>query len=181
MWRGPGFFDSDLSINKNFKITERFVLNLGANFYNIFNHPNFANPDDNLADSHLWSDSNHHGSQTGPYGSFFTGLPGGRIIQFQGQDHLLTGQLALASAAPFRGRLFCAQLDEKRRESGLLCWLLLTGAATAINPVDLSRLRNEREPIMPSDHSSKRQLSRASCARVVDDSSENYWVNTRLG
>ncbi len=85
MWRGPGFFDSDLSVNKNFKITERFVLNLGANFYNIFNHPNFANPDDNLADTTFGQIQTTTAPPTGPYGSFFTGLPSGRIIQFQGK------------------------------------------------------------------------------------------------
>ncbi len=85
MWRGPGFFDSDLSVNKNFKITERFLLNLGANFYNIFNHPNFANPDDNLADTTFGQIQTTTASPTGPYGSFFTGLPSGRIIQFQGK------------------------------------------------------------------------------------------------
>ena len=42
--RGPGFFDSDFSINKNFKLTERMALGVGANFYNVFNHPNFQNP-----------------------------------------------------------------------------------------------------------------------------------------
>ena len=43
-FRGPGFFDSDLSVNKNFKLTERVNFGLGANLYNIFNHPNFASP-----------------------------------------------------------------------------------------------------------------------------------------
>ena len=42
--RGPGFFDSDFSINKNFRLTERMALGIGANFYNVFNHPNFQNP-----------------------------------------------------------------------------------------------------------------------------------------
>ena len=49
-YRGPGFFDSDFTINKNFKLTERMAFGFGANFYNIFNHPNFTNPDSNLGD-----------------------------------------------------------------------------------------------------------------------------------
>ena len=33
------------SVNKNFKLTERMAFGIGANFYNVFNHPNFTNPD----------------------------------------------------------------------------------------------------------------------------------------
>lgn len=84
-FRGPGFFDSDLSVNKNFKITERVAFGLGANFYNVFNHPNFSNPDNNLADSTFGQITTTTAPPTGPYGAFFTGLPSGRIIQFQGK------------------------------------------------------------------------------------------------
>jgi len=85
MYRGPGFFDSDFTINKNFKITERVAFGFGANFYNIFNHPNFANPDLNLADSTFGTPQVTTAPPTGPYGSFFPGLPSGRIIQFAGK------------------------------------------------------------------------------------------------
>jgi hypothetical protein len=84
-FRGPGFFDSDFTINKNFKLTERFALGVGANFYNIFNHPNFTNPDSNLADSTFGQIQTTTAPPTGPYGAFFPGLPSGRIIQFQGK------------------------------------------------------------------------------------------------
>ena len=84
-FRGPGFFDSDLSVSKNFKLTERFALNVGANAFNVFNHPNFANPDNNLADSTFGQIQTTTAPPTGPYGSFFTGLPSGRIIQLQGK------------------------------------------------------------------------------------------------
>ncbi len=90
-FRGPGFFDSDFTINKNFKLTERMAFGIGANFYNIFNHPNFTNPDNNFADG----DPAQGGTfgkvltttapPTGPYGAFAPGLPSGRIIQFQGK------------------------------------------------------------------------------------------------
>lgn len=84
-FRGPGFFDSDFSVNKNFKVTEKLAFGIGANFYNVFNHPNFANPDSNLADSTFGQILSTVAPPTGPYGSFFTGLPSGRIIQFQGK------------------------------------------------------------------------------------------------
>jgi outer membrane receptor protein involved in Fe transport len=44
MFRGPGYFNTDLSVTKNFKLTEAMRLGVGANFYNLLNHPNFANP-----------------------------------------------------------------------------------------------------------------------------------------
>jgi len=43
--RGPRFFDSDLSLFKNFSITERAKAQFQFQFYNIFNHVNLANPD----------------------------------------------------------------------------------------------------------------------------------------
>jgi len=94
-YRGPGFFNSDFSVGKNFQIRERVKLTIGGNLYNIFNHPNFQNPHDD------WTASNcssvQAGSQqascgnitgqaappTGPYGSFFNGLPAGRVGQLQ--------------------------------------------------------------------------------------------------
>lgn len=39
-----GFRNVDLSIAKNFKWGERFGAQFRAEFFNIFNHPNFANP-----------------------------------------------------------------------------------------------------------------------------------------
>jgi hypothetical protein len=42
--RGPDFRQFDFSIYKDTAITERLKLQFRAEFYNIFNHPNFANP-----------------------------------------------------------------------------------------------------------------------------------------
>ena len=84
-YRGPGFFDSDISINKNFKLTERVAFGVGANFYNVFNHPNFTNPDSSLASSTFGQITSTTAPPTGPYGSFATGLPSGRIVQLQGK------------------------------------------------------------------------------------------------
>ena len=84
-FRGPGFFDSDFTINKNFKLTERMAFGVGANFYNVFNHPNFASPVDTFGAANFGQVLQTTAPPTGPYGSFFTGLPSGRIIQFQGK------------------------------------------------------------------------------------------------
>jgi len=42
--RGPAFKELNFSIFKNTNLTERLVLQFRAEFFNIFNHPNFANP-----------------------------------------------------------------------------------------------------------------------------------------
>jgi len=42
--RGPGFWDVDLSAIKNTKITERVVAEFRVEGFNLFNHPNFAQP-----------------------------------------------------------------------------------------------------------------------------------------
>jgi len=42
---GPGFWNVDFSVTKNTNLTERIVLQfLRVEFFNIFNHPNFALP-----------------------------------------------------------------------------------------------------------------------------------------
>ena len=41
---GPSFKQLDFSVFKNTNITERLKLELRFEFYNLFNHPNFANP-----------------------------------------------------------------------------------------------------------------------------------------
>ncbi len=63
------------------------AFGIGANFYNIFNHPNFDLPDNNIANagSTFGTILETTAPPTGPYGSFFPGLPSGRIIQFQGK------------------------------------------------------------------------------------------------
>ena len=43
-YRGPYQQNWDFSLMKNFKLTERFGLRFGTDFFNIWNHANFANP-----------------------------------------------------------------------------------------------------------------------------------------
>jgi Carboxypeptidase regulatory-like domain len=45
--RGPGFTDVDFSVLRTFGITERFRLQFRAEMFDLFNHPNYNNP--NLA------------------------------------------------------------------------------------------------------------------------------------
>ncbi len=45
---GPGLRNVDFSVSKNTRLTERINLQLRAEFFNIFNHPNFALPAHNI-------------------------------------------------------------------------------------------------------------------------------------
>jgi Carboxypeptidase regulatory-like domain len=47
--RGPDFFWSDFYITKWFHVTERVKLRFDAQFFNVFNHPNFGLPSSTLA------------------------------------------------------------------------------------------------------------------------------------
>jgi hypothetical protein len=42
---GPSFKEFNFAVFKDTKLTERTNLQLRAEFFNIFNHPNFANPE----------------------------------------------------------------------------------------------------------------------------------------
>lgn len=49
--RGPGYTDADVSLFRNFNVMERLQVQFRSEFFNVFNHPNFANPDAGLEDS----------------------------------------------------------------------------------------------------------------------------------
>jgi hypothetical protein len=51
MLRGPGFQDWDMSLQKNTTWHERYNVQLRADSFNIFNHPNFATPNANVSNS----------------------------------------------------------------------------------------------------------------------------------
>jgi len=44
IFRDTGFRNVDFSLAKNWKFGDRFGAQFRAEFFNIFNHPNFANP-----------------------------------------------------------------------------------------------------------------------------------------
>jgi hypothetical protein len=49
--RGPAYFQLDMSGMKNFAITKRLTVQFRADIFNIFNHPNFANPNGGICTS----------------------------------------------------------------------------------------------------------------------------------
>jgi hypothetical protein len=81
-YRGPGFFNTDLSLRKNFRVGERYGFMIGANAYNVLNHANFANPVANLnAGSALGTIQATVNPPTSPYGSFAAAAVDARIVQ----------------------------------------------------------------------------------------------------
>jgi hypothetical protein len=51
--RGPGYFDVDLALIREFKLRERLTLHARAEAFNLFNHPNFGLPVANISSSNF--------------------------------------------------------------------------------------------------------------------------------
>ena len=49
--RGFGAWQADVAIQRQFRVTEKVDLRFRAEFFNIFNHPNFGPPDNTLTDA----------------------------------------------------------------------------------------------------------------------------------
>jgi hypothetical protein len=64
---GPGFMNFDTSLLKDFRVTEKQYVQFRSQFYNVFNRPNFANP------------NGSRGSAT--FGQISGTVNGGRFIQ----------------------------------------------------------------------------------------------------
>jgi hypothetical protein len=82
---GPHFFDMDMGLFKTFKVTEGVQLGIGAQAYNVFNHPNFQNPDNNLGDSTFGQISAMQPMPTSPYGVFLGFDSSVRVVQVSGK------------------------------------------------------------------------------------------------
>jgi carboxypeptidase family protein/TonB-dependent receptor-like protein len=63
--RGPGFTQFDFSVIKNTQVNERLRIQFRAELFNIFNHPNFTNPDGDLLDATFGQSTSTIGSLVG--------------------------------------------------------------------------------------------------------------------
>jgi outer membrane receptor protein involved in Fe transport len=63
--RGPGFTQFDMGLSKNTQVTERVGLQLGAQVFDLFNHPNFSNPTGFLNDPNFGRSTSTIGSLVG--------------------------------------------------------------------------------------------------------------------
>jgi hypothetical protein len=80
-FRGPGYFDTDMNIKKAFTYHERYKLETGAFFFNVFNHPNFDLPSNNTAVGTFGQILNSVSAPTSAYGSFMGSAVSGRVVQ----------------------------------------------------------------------------------------------------
>lgn len=66
---GPGFLNTDFSVTKNTKVTERFNLQFRAEMFDVFNHPNFGNPSLVATNSSSFGHIQNTRFPTGDFGS----------------------------------------------------------------------------------------------------------------
>ena len=80
---GPNYFDTDLSVKKNFRLPRRegASLSLGVTFFNLFNHPNFDQPTGDVTDPTFGTVVSTVNSPTSIYGSFLNADASPRLIQ----------------------------------------------------------------------------------------------------
>jgi Carboxypeptidase regulatory-like domain len=81
--RGPGFWNTDFSLMKHTKITERLEFIFGAQFYNVFNHPNFDAPVMDTSSTLFGQITQTVSSPTTVFGSFLGADGSPRLIQFK--------------------------------------------------------------------------------------------------
>ena len=86
-YRGPGYFDTDMSVMKNFKIPrwEAARFGVGFQFFNLFNHPNFDKPINDISNSMFGNIVNLVSGPTSIFGAFVGADASVRIIQLRAQ------------------------------------------------------------------------------------------------
>jgi hypothetical protein len=83
---GPKYFDTDFTVMKNFNVPhwEGARIGVGAQFFNLFNHPNFDQPVGDVSNPNFGSIISTVNTPTSILGSFLGGDASPRLIQFKG-------------------------------------------------------------------------------------------------
>jgi hypothetical protein len=82
---GPHYFDTDFGVIKSFPLGfEGANLRIGAQLFNILNHPNFGQPDGDVNSSGFGTIGAMANPPTSIFGSFLGGDASPRIVQFKG-------------------------------------------------------------------------------------------------
>ncbi len=85
-FRGPNFFNTDMSVMKYFKVTERANLGAGVQFFNLFNHPNFDLPVNDISNTGQFGQVIRTVNvPTSILGSFLGGDASPRLIQIKAE------------------------------------------------------------------------------------------------
>ncbi|HLW97551.1 MAG TPA: carboxypeptidase regulatory-like domain-containing protein [Candidatus Acidoferrales bacterium] len=83
---GPGYFDTDFALMKNFKIWENWTLGIGAQAYNVLNHVNFSIPGTNINSSSTFGlITSTVGPSNSVYGSGLGADSSPRLLQIKAQ------------------------------------------------------------------------------------------------
>jgi len=80
-FRGPHYADADLSVSKRIFKLERVGFSIGANMFNVFNHPNFASPGQDVSNAGLGAITSTVTPPSSPFGSFQGSAVSGRVVQ----------------------------------------------------------------------------------------------------
>jgi hypothetical protein len=80
-FRGPNYVDFDMALFKTFSIKERANFGLGAQAFNVFNHPNFNLPGNTIAAPFFGQQWTMQGVPTSPYGNFLGFDSSVRVVQ----------------------------------------------------------------------------------------------------
>jgi hypothetical protein len=83
-FRGPGYFDIDVTLQRGFAIKEKYKFTFGIQAYNVLNHPNFANPSGSVTSGGFGEITGTLGPPTSIYGSFQGASVSGRVMVFTG-------------------------------------------------------------------------------------------------
>ncbi|HUK49232.1 MAG TPA: TonB-dependent receptor [Terriglobales bacterium] len=83
---GPGFFSTDLTLMKDFNVPhwESAKFEVGAQAFNILNHPNFDQPVNDVSNSQFGTILRTVGPPTSIFGSFLGGDSSPRALQIKG-------------------------------------------------------------------------------------------------
>ncbi len=81
---GPLFFDVDMALMKDVAITERVVFSFGAHAYNLFNHTNFDQPVNDIANPQFGYSIASVGPPTSLLGSFVGAGSSPRLVEIKG-------------------------------------------------------------------------------------------------
>jgi hypothetical protein len=84
-FRGPGYFDLDMTLERTFAIKERFKFTFGMQAYNVLNHPNFANPSGTYTSGAFGTTTSTLGPPTSIYGTGQGASVSGRLAVLTGR------------------------------------------------------------------------------------------------
>lgn len=82
-FRGPGFLGGDMSLRKDFRVTERVGLQLGLNAFNFLNHANYGTPYPSTNAPFFGQSVFMQSPPTSPYGAFAAAATDMRMAQIQ--------------------------------------------------------------------------------------------------